>query len=347
MQRIGLAILLAALGAAPAVADVKAGVDAWQRGDYKRAVSEWQGPAERGDPDAQFNLGQAYKLGRGVPVNLIQAEEWYRRAALQNHPQAQDNYGLILYQNGKHGDAVRWLTLSAGRGELRAMFVLGTLYFNGDSVAKDYPRAYALLSLAASGRQARAREVLTQIDPYLTLADRQQGQVIARQYEADAARGGQVALALAGPQPVPAPAPAPSGGIRTADLPPSSVYQPDPPLPAPSPTPTPTPTVRVASVPPPAPKPSPQVVAPAPAPSPIPVRPAQVVDGGWRLQLGAFGEPGNAQKLWSQVGGRFPGRSVSFVKSGRLTLVLVGPFASQAEARGACGGVSPCVPTRR
>lgn len=339
MQRIGPALLITALAAAPAVADVKAGVEAWQRGDYARAVAEWQGPADRGDPDAQFNLAQAYKLGRGVPVNLIQAEEWYRRAALQNHPQAQDNYGLILYQNGKHGDAVRWLTLSAQRGELRAMFVLGTMYFNGDSVAKDYPRAYALLSIAATAGQPKARDVLAQIDPYLTLADRQQGQRIAQQYQADAAHGGQSVAALAPPKP--APAPSARGSIQTADLPPSSVYQPDP---APSPSLTPlSPPVHVASVPPPMPKP----IVPVAAPSPVPVRAAQVVDGGWRLQLGAFGEPGNAQKLWSQVGGHFPGRSVSFVKSGRLTLVLVGPFASQAEARGACGGVSPCVPTRR
>jgi cell division septation protein DedD len=73
---------------------------------------------------------------------------------------------------------------------------------------------------------------------------------------------------------------------------------------------------------------------------------AAIRDGGWKLQLGAFGEAGNAQKLWSQVGGRFPGRKVSYVKSGRLTKVLVGPFASSAEASAACRSLSPCVPVR-
>ena len=52
--------------AAPALADVKAGVDAWARGDYAAAVKEWRGPATAGDADAQFNLAQAYRLGRGV-----------------------------------------------------------------------------------------------------------------------------------------------------------------------------------------------------------------------------------------------------------------------------------------
>src|ERR1700750_2411489 len=87
--------------AVPALADTKAGVDAWNRGDYVTAVAEWRKAAIAGDPDAQFNLGQAYKLGGGVPIALPMAESWYRRAALQGHPQAEDNYGLALFQEGK------------------------------------------------------------------------------------------------------------------------------------------------------------------------------------------------------------------------------------------------------
>lgn len=345
MHRFALAAACAALLAAPALADVKAGVEAWQRGDFKRAIAEWQGPAERGDPDAQFNLGQAYKLGRGVPADLHQAEEWYRRAALQNHPQAQDNYGLALFQNGKHAEAVRWLTLSAGRGEPRAQFVLGTMFFNGDSVGKDYARAYALLTRAAASGLPKAREVLAQVDRFISPADKLQGLELARQYEADAARGGPVAVAAVPP-------PRAGGSISSADLPPSSAYQPDPapppPEPVPSPTPAPAPApkpVRVAAAPPPlpAPSPTPRSVTPPPASPP----PARVVDGGWRLQLGAFGEPGNAQKLWRQVADRFPNRSVDYIRSGRLTLVLVGPYASEAEAKAGCARVSPCIPTRR
>ena len=39
--------------AAPAMADVKAGVDAWQQGDYAKAIAEWRPLALAGDPDAQ------------------------------------------------------------------------------------------------------------------------------------------------------------------------------------------------------------------------------------------------------------------------------------------------------
>src|SRR6186713_2724186 len=97
----GAAVLLAAFAAAPAAADVKAGVDAWSRGDYTAAVREWEGPAAAGDPDAMFNLGQAYRLGRGVATDLKRAEALYAQAAAKGHLQAADTYGLMLFQDGR------------------------------------------------------------------------------------------------------------------------------------------------------------------------------------------------------------------------------------------------------
>ena len=82
---LGAAALLAAFAAVPALADVKAGVDAWSRGDYAAAVREWEAPAAAGDPDAMFNLGQAYRLGRGVVMNPGRAEQLYARAAAAGH----------------------------------------------------------------------------------------------------------------------------------------------------------------------------------------------------------------------------------------------------------------------
>src|SRR3546814_11652875 len=68
-------LALASMLAAPALADVKDGVDAWQAGNYQAAVAEWRPLAIAGDADAQFNLGQAYKLGRGVLTDLNQRSE--------------------------------------------------------------------------------------------------------------------------------------------------------------------------------------------------------------------------------------------------------------------------------
>ena len=77
-----LIILAAGMAAAPLSAQsVRAGIDAWQKGDAAAAAGIWRPLAEKGDADAAFNLGQAYRLGKGVPLDLAQAQNWLERAA--------------------------------------------------------------------------------------------------------------------------------------------------------------------------------------------------------------------------------------------------------------------------
>lgn len=45
------------------------------------AVRWWTLAADKGLPDAQFNLGLAYDQGQGVAQNATQAAEWYEKAA--------------------------------------------------------------------------------------------------------------------------------------------------------------------------------------------------------------------------------------------------------------------------
>ena len=328
-----LRIVCALLGAvvavtpvtAPAAGDVREGVDAWSRGEYRKAVDEWRPAAVAGDADAQFNMGQAYTLGRGVPVDIAVAEGWFRKAALQGHVEAEAKYGLVLFDEGKRGEAAPWLEKSVKRGEPRAELVLGTMLFNGDGVEKDWPRGYALLVRSAAAGTPRASEVQAQMDTLIPTDQRQQGLVLARQYEAEAQRpqlppeiSGQGSLAA----------------IRGTDLPPSNYdtsvgNKPE------------IVAVRTPKPIPVKPRPNPPVTAAVREESPAPLA---IGRGNWRVQLGAFGDPGNARKLWGQVGGRFPGASVAYAKGGSLTRVLVGPYGSKSAAAAACGSVRPCVP---
>jgi TPR repeat protein len=163
----------------PASADVKAGVDAWQQGDYSRAVAEWRSLANAGDVDAQFNMGQAYKLGRGVPVDLPAATEWFRRAAAQGHARASDNYGFLLFQQGQRADAMPYIRKSAERGEPRAQYILGTAMFNGDLAAKDWVTAYALMTRAAAAGLDQASKSLVVMDKWIPAEQREKGMALA------------------------------------------------------------------------------------------------------------------------------------------------------------------------
>lgn len=195
---------IAILAAGPAAADVKAGVDAWQAGHYDAAVREWRPIADKGDADAQFNMGQAYKMGHGVAPDLRIAQSWYEKAAAQGHAKAQASLGIILFQNGERARALPWLGKAADRGDARAQYLLGTALFNGDQTAKDWPRAYALMSRAAAAGLPPAVSSLKEMDKYVPATQRQQGLALAAQIASGTARGSGRAIAAPAAPPKPA-----------------------------------------------------------------------------------------------------------------------------------------------
>ena len=177
-----VAASLAILAAAPLHGQsVKSGIEAWQRADYSGAVAIWRPLAEKGDADAQFNLGQAYRLGRGVPTNLAAAKTWFERSASQGHMDAETTLGLLLFQNNDQAEGLKWLKKASEKGEPRAMLVYGTALVNGDSVTQDPVLGYAFVSRAAAQGLGPAKETLAQLDQLLPAADRKRGVEMARQ----------------------------------------------------------------------------------------------------------------------------------------------------------------------
>ncbi|MDP8912745.1 MAG: SPOR domain-containing protein [Pseudomonadota bacterium] len=312
--------MLAATVAAPASAFlqdpravVEAGVAAWQRGDFAGAVKQWRPLAEKGDQDAQFNMGQAYRLGRGVPVDLRIAQSWFQKAAAQGHEMAQGNLGLLLYESGKRAEAMPWIRKAAGRGDPRAQYVLGVELTNGDIVPRDFPRAYALMTRAASKGLPPAAKSLEQMEKFIPAADRQKGIALARQM--------QDAPALAGLVTVPAAEPAGRAAPRVAGR-------------APAVTPSEIPPRRPAAT----------AVATAPGTAPAAARaPARAArpaaGGGWRAQLGAYGSPAAAAAQWAALSrriGGLAGLQPSYEKAGAFTRLRVGPLGSRAAADKVC-----------
>jgi TPR repeat protein len=279
----------AVAGAAPA--GVKAGYDRWMRGDPEGAVAQWRPLAEAGDADAQFNMGQAYKLGRGVPANAATAQSWYQKAARQGHEQAQVNVGLLLYNGGRRQEALPWIRKAVELGDPRAQYILGTELFNGDLVAKDWPRAYALMLRAADGGVPPAADNLKAMERFIPVEQRRQGVALAQ------------TLGRSGP-----------GGMRT------NVF---------ASAPVATPTRRPAPA---------RTAAPPPRPAAA-AAPAASAGGRWRVQLGAFGNAGGAQRAWAGLRSRvgaFASLQPNYVAAGAVTRLQAGPLASRAAADRVC-----------
>lgn len=200
-----LLAVLACLLAAPASADTAEGVRKWRSGDHEGAVAAWQGPAAAGDPDALFNLGQAYRLGRGVPANRDLAIEHYRRAAARGHIAATANLGITLFQAGRKAEALGPLRAAADAGDARAAYVLGIATFTGDGAPRNpvlglaYVRRADMLGLELAGPQVARMAAL------LTDAERSRAEATASALAA----GRPVPVALAD---APAPAATPAAG---------------------------------------------------------------------------------------------------------------------------------------
>ncbi|MFY9351811.1 MAG: SPOR domain-containing protein, partial [Sphingobium sp.] len=75
--------------------------------------------------------------------------------------------------------------------------------------------------------------------------------------------------------------------------------------------------------------------------------------GGWRVQLGAFGEESRARALWGELSRKVGGLAAYqpyLVKAGPVTRLQAGPVASSEAATRLCGAVkaagADCMPKK-
>jgi TPR repeat protein len=124
--------------------------------DDDQAATWYLKAAEEGDADAQFRLGYAYRLGRGVPQDDAQAAVWYLKAADQ--------------------------------GDADTQVHLGAMYYLGQGVPKDYVEAHKWRNLAASRASAeRQKEYAEDSDAVakaMTPAQIAEAQKLAREWVA-------------------------------------------------------------------------------------------------------------------------------------------------------------------
>src|SRR5580658_8074377 len=93
MKKIAVLVLFVSF-ATFAVADTAAGVKALENHDYATAVREFKAGVDRGEAEAQFNLGIMYARGLGVEKDIAEAWRLFQLAAAQGNAQAQFRLGV-------------------------------------------------------------------------------------------------------------------------------------------------------------------------------------------------------------------------------------------------------------
>jgi TPR repeat protein len=105
--------------------DFRAGLSAFNGGDFAAAMRLWRPLADRNDPRSQAGIGFMYHRGLGVKTDDVQAAFWLRKAAEQ--------------------------------GQAEGQMMLGNLYYFGHGVPQSYAAAYAWCELAQDNGQAEAQ----------------------------------------------------------------------------------------------------------------------------------------------------------------------------------------------
>jgi uncharacterized protein len=111
----------------PVIGNYK-GYAEFKMGHYDAARAIWEALAQRGNAEANFNLGILHEDGLGVPQSIQAAVAHYERAAVAGSSKAQYRLGLLYSVGAKipkdEAKADRWLAAAAAQGDKDATALL-------------------------------------------------------------------------------------------------------------------------------------------------------------------------------------------------------------------------------
>lgn len=114
--------------------------------------------------EQELKLAGDYLVGKGVPKDPVQSAYWFRKAADQGDPGAQNQLGyMYVWGIGVDRDdtqAFRWFSRAAGDGWQQAKLNMAVMYMKGLGVSRDPAMGRQLLTELAAKRNGRAEDYL-------------------------------------------------------------------------------------------------------------------------------------------------------------------------------------------
>ena len=167
--------------------DFKTAVKHIEKKRFFEAFEIFSTLADRGIPEAQFNLALLYSNGLGVPKNYRLALYWSWQAHLNDHETAINSvktiYDLIdeKLRNSVAQTIIDEMLLIAQSGDRAAPLKLGKTYL-GLFVEAQYKPAYLWLSISQAYGEERASAFMEEAASQMTLEE-----ILAQQEEAQKA----------------------------------------------------------------------------------------------------------------------------------------------------------------
>ena len=126
----------------------KSGLEA----DYLAAYKLFEQAAENGEEEAYYDLGMMNYYGEGVPKNREAALDWFNKSANAGNAKAVAMIGTIYFEDDSIKDydhVLSIFTKAAAEGDLTAEFYLGRMYVQGLGVEQNYATGLAWFKKAA------------------------------------------------------------------------------------------------------------------------------------------------------------------------------------------------------
>ena len=161
-----LILSLASASINVAASDLDDAVEAMRIGDFAEAYCIMRPLAERGDADAQYNIGWMYMNGYGLRVNDTLALEWWNKASRQGNVDASFSIGMLyslgdgeVRKNSKK--AIDYYLLAVKEGHEDAVIILQSMMMRNDPEIRE--RMPSIIdqygSLFGQVRQVKARKL--------------------------------------------------------------------------------------------------------------------------------------------------------------------------------------------
>ncbi|MEO0878609.1 MAG: tetratricopeptide repeat protein [Pseudomonadota bacterium] len=116
--------------------------------DHIKALDYFKQAADLGEVEAQYNVGVAYLIGRGVEKDYKTAEGWLRLAAEKGNPDAQYNLALLHdtdFLGARDPEkTLQWMQAAADKGLPPALNALGQMHMEGRAGVSDEKRRHKI-----------------------------------------------------------------------------------------------------------------------------------------------------------------------------------------------------------
>ena len=117
---------------------------------------------------ANYNLGLIYEYGKGVPVDVTQAQKYFLASAQRGAPHAMIRLAHAYLGGGEHGfyahEALAWLQKAAAKGQVDAWYEMGLMHEAGVATRLNFDEAKKNYQMAANLGDERAIHALERLN---------------------------------------------------------------------------------------------------------------------------------------------------------------------------------------